>query len=264
MEQPPNLRAIQPMSPHTARALIKALTELVKPRYPYVVTGDDESRRRFRAYAAGMLADSISTIEGIAHVAELEREADALSLLRDLIEAVITFAWFAIDPDPHIAAWLFNDKKERVKIDKAMQTFGEDVLEPARRAELDQDIAAGGPPLPGVADRAKAADKYWTPRISRLDHVVSGGRVFEMLYEFTFRYTSSFTHSMPMVVNKLIEPVEGGAVVVLEDTTGPQRALTFAPSAFGVMLYVASETLGWPAVHEIDAAFDAVVPAGGS
>ena len=85
--------------------------------------------------------------------------------------------------------------------------------------------------------------------------------MFELLYELMYRYTSSFTHSAPMAVNKLIEPVQDGAVVVLEGTTGPQRALTFAPSAFGVMLYVASETLGWPAVHEIDAVFDRAVQA---
>jgi hypothetical protein len=197
MEKPPQLRAIQSMSPDTARALIEALTALVKPRYPYVVTGVDPAKRRGRAYWAAMLAGSVSTVEGIAHLAELEREADAHSLLRDLIEAVITFAWLAIDPEPHIDAWLLSDKRERVKTDNAMKTFGQPVLEPGFRADLDRDIAAGGPPLPGVADRAKAADKFWTPRISRLEHVVPGGRVFELLYELMYSYTSSFTHSMP-------------------------------------------------------------------
>jgi len=261
MEQPPDLRSIQSMRPETARALIEALTGLVKPKYPYPVTGGDVGKRRFRAYVAALIADSISTIEGIAHLAELEREADTHSLLRDLIEGVITFAWLAIDPDPNIDAWLLSDKKERVKTDNALQNFGEQVLEPAFRANLEKDIAAGGPPLPGVADRARAADKYWTPRVARLERVVPGGRVFELLYELMFRYTSSFTHSMPMAVNKLIEPVKDGAVVVLEGTTGPQRALAFAPSAFGVMLYVASETLGWPATHEIDEAFERVIAA---
>jgi hypothetical protein len=50
-------------------------------------------------------------------------------------------------------------------------------------------------------------------------------------------------------------------MVVLEATTGPRRALSFAPSAFGVMLDVASETLGWPATLEIDAAFERVIAA---
>ena len=65
-----------------------------------------------------------------------------------------------------------------------------------------------------------------------------------------------------MAINKLIEPVPDGAIVVLEGTSGPQRALTFAPSAFGVMLYVASETLGWPAVHEINAVFEKIAATG--
>jgi hypothetical protein len=262
MDQPPHLRAIESMRPDVARALIGALTALVKPRYPYKVSAEVQAKRPFALYGVALLADSVSTVEGIAHLSELEREADAHSLLRDLIEAVITFAWLAIDPEPHIQAWLVSDKKERVKVDNAMQTFGEQVLEPSIRASLDADIAAGGPVLVDVASRAKAADKFWTPRVARLERVVEGGRVFELLYELMYRYTSSFTHSAPMAVNKLIEPVQDGAVVVLEGTTGPQRALTFAPSAFGVMLYIASETHGWPAVHEIDAVFDRAVQAG--
>lgn len=261
MENPPHLRAIQSMSPETARVLIDALTALVKPRYPYHVTAEVAVKRPFAAYGAALLSDCISTIEGLAHLAELEREADAHSLLRDLIESVITFAWLAIDPKPNIEAWLLDDKKERVKTDNAMQTFGQPVLEPGFRASLEKDIQAGGAVLVDRLSRAKAADKFWTPRIDRLERVVEGGRVFELLYELMFRYTSSFTHSTPMAVNKLIEPVKDGAVVLLEGTTGPQRALTFAPSAFAVMLYVASEALAWPAVHEIDAVFDGIVGA---
>ncbi|MHB8659992.1 MAG: DUF5677 domain-containing protein [Solirubrobacteraceae bacterium] len=256
MDQPSHLRAIESMQPDTARALSDALTALVKPRFPYMVSAEVQASRPFALYGVALLADSVSTVEGIAHLSEREREADTHSLLRDLIEAVITFAWLAIDPGPHIQAWLLSDKKERVKVDNALHTFGEQVLDPSFRAALDSDIAAGGPVLIDVASRAKSADKFWTPRVARLERVVEGGRVFELLYELTYRYTSSFTHSAPMTVNKLIEPVQDGAVVVLEGTTGPQRALTFAPSAFGVMLYVASETLGWPAVHEIDAVFD--------
>ena len=67
---------------------------------------------------------------------------------------------------------------------------------------------------------------------------------------------------MPVAVNKLIEPVKDGVAIVLEGTTGPQRALTFAPSLFGAIPYVASETLGRPAVHEIDAVFDRFVRRG--
>ena len=75
MERPPHVRAIQSMRPETARALIEALTALVKPRYPYHVTGGDTAKRRVRAFAAAMLADSISTVEGISHLAERHREA---------------------------------------------------------------------------------------------------------------------------------------------------------------------------------------------
>ena len=139
MENPPHLRAIQSMSPETARVLIDALTALVKPRYPYHVTAEVAVKRPFAAYGAALLSDCISTIEGLARLAELEREADAHSLLRDLIESVITFAWLAIEPKPNIEAWLLDDKKERVKTDNAMQTFGQPVLEPGFRASLEKD-----------------------------------------------------------------------------------------------------------------------------
>lgn len=64
------------------------------------------------------------------------------------------------------------------------------------------------------------ADADLSPRVHRLQPVVDGGRVFELLYELVFRYTSSFTHSMPMAVNKLIEPVQDGVVILPEGTDG--------------------------------------------
>ena len=259
MEAPPHLRAIGSMAPERAQALIAELVALVKPRFPYFVDRQRGESRPFDVYGPALIADAIATVEGIAHLAQLEREADAHSLLRDLLESAITFAWLAIDPNPHIEAWLLEDKKKRLQAANALRTFGEELLEPSFRQTLEQDVNAGGPALLVIADRAKKADQHWTPRVQRPERVVEGGRVFELLYELIFRYTSSFTHSMPMAVKKLIEPVKDGVVVVLEGTTGPQRALTFAPPLFGALLYVASEALGWPSTHEIDSAFDRAV-----
>jgi hypothetical protein len=261
VDRPPHLRAVEGLAPESATRLIEALVALVKPRFPIVVDREVSNRRSFAVYGPALVADAVATVEGIAHLAELQREADTHSLLRDLVEAAITFAWLAIDPDPHIEAWLLADKRARVKVDNALQTFGQQVLDPTVRTSFDQAIAAGGPSFPDALGRAKQADLAWTSRLPRLKRVVEGSRVFELLYELVFRYTSAFTHSMPMAVMKLIEPVQGGAVVVLEGTVGPQRALTFAPSVFGVLLYVASEVLGWPLVREIDEVFDSIVAA---
>jgi hypothetical protein len=263
MEASPHLRAIQSLAPETAQTLLGELVAFVRPRFPYVVDRARGEHRPFDVYGPALIADAIATVEGIAHLAQLQREADAHSLLRDLVESTITFAWLAIDPKPHIEAWLLEDKKKRLQAANALRTFGEELLETSFRQTLEADVQSGGPPLPGVADRAKKADQHWTPRIPRLERVIEGGRVFELLYELIFRYTSSFTHSMPMAVNKLIEPVKDGVAVVLEGTTGPQRALTFAPSLFGALLYVASEALGWPSTHDVDSAFDRAVGPGG-
>ena len=124
MENPPHLRAIQSMSPETARVLIDALTALVKPRYPYHVTAEVAVKRPFAAYGAALLSDCISTIEGLARLAELEREADAHSLLRDLIESVITFAWLAIEPKPNIEAWLPTTRRNGSKLTTRCKPLG--------------------------------------------------------------------------------------------------------------------------------------------
>ena len=62
--------------------------------------------------------------------------------------------------------------------------------------------------------------------------------MFRFLYAGIFRYASGFTHSLPVAVNRLVEDAGANKVVVLEGTSGSQRGLTFAPIAFGLMLYV--------------------------
>ena len=64
MGQAPSFRAIESMRPDTARSLIAALTTLVKPRFPYMVSAEVQANRPFTVYGVGLLADSVSTLEG--------------------------------------------------------------------------------------------------------------------------------------------------------------------------------------------------------
>ena len=79
--------------------------------------------------------------------------------------------------------------------------------------------------------------------------------MFRFLYAGIFRYASGFTHSLPVAVNRLVEDAGANTVVVLEGTSGSQCGLTFAPIAFGLMLYVAAESLAWPRKADVDTTF---------
>jgi hypothetical protein len=258
MSEPPPLRidSSEAIAPETARALIGELVTLVKPKFPVVVDKKTITERPFPVVGPAIISSSVSTIESIAKLSELQREADSHSLLRDLVDRITTFAWLAVDPGTRVDTWEREDARKRLQVDDHVAEFGERVLEPGFRRHLEQMVARGGPSVPTLVDRAKDADQHWGRRVTYFDRAVRDGRVFEMLYATIFRYTSTFTHAAPMSVYKLVEDAPDQRIILLENTLGPQRALRFAPVAFAVLLFVASEVLGWPTNSEINAVFE--------
>lgn len=144
--------------------------------------------------------------------------------------------------------------RKRIAMDNAVKKFGSAVLEPDWRAALEAKLAtAPTTRLPSVEQLALQADEFWKDRIRFFRETAPGGKVFEMLYAGVFRYLSEFTHAAPAAIYRLVEDTPKQRVVVLEPTTGPQRAVSFAPLAFALILFVASETVGWPSASEVHA-----------
>jgi hypothetical protein len=231
---------------------IDRLLALVEPRYPLVVADGQVSANPWLVVGPSLIARAVSTVRSIRHLSSLQKDADPLSLLRDLLEIVFTFAWLAADPPARIDAWEKADMASRLQVDDDAKRFVHDVLEPGFRADLEAKIV-GRPSYPSLLDRAQQADEYWS---SRLAEVVGdeAADLFRRLYAVHFRYASGFTHSLPIAVNRLVEEAGGSKVVSLEGTTGTQRGVANAPIAFALMLYVASETLAFPASSDVSAA----------
>jgi hypothetical protein len=71
-----------------------------------------------------IVSSSISTAESIAHLSMLEREADPHSLLRDLVDKTITFAWLAADPQPRVDAWSVTTRRSDFRSSNTFQGSG--------------------------------------------------------------------------------------------------------------------------------------------
>jgi hypothetical protein len=112
---------------------------------------------------------------------------------------------------------------------------------------------------PNVPDRAEQADKYWGRRLQLPDPPDLAS--FRGLYTTVYRRGNSRTHATLFGLNDVIEPAGDKYVVALESSARPQPSIRMAPFVLGLALYVASETLGWPARAAIDSAFDELASA---
>ncbi len=239
-------------TPDEARALITDLVALVKPRFPYVVEKSNISGHPFAVPGAALLSGAVSTVESIAFLSQKERESDCNSLLRDLVDRAILFAWLAADPATRVDVWEKQDMRKRIAMDDAVREFGAEVLDPAWRRQLETMVAASAvTKVQPIEQLAPQADEYWREHLRFFREVVNDGKVFEMLYAGVFRYLSGFTHAAPVAIYRLVEEAPAHRIVVLEPTTGPQRAVSFAPLAFALILFVAGERLGWPRASDV-------------
>ena len=234
------------------RERIDRLLALVEPHFPVVVPTTSVAANPWLVVGPSMLARAAPTVRSISHLSALRKDADPMSLLRDLLEIVFTFAWLAVDPPARIDAWEKADMSSRLQLDDDAKRFGVELLDPRFRAELEAK-AAGRPSYPSLLDRAEQADAHWHNRLPAIQGP-EATNLFRRLYAIHFRHASGFTHSLPIAVNRLVEDAGDHKVVSLEGTTGTQRGLANAPITFALMLYVAAETLAWPTASAVSAA----------
>jgi Family of unknown function (DUF5677) len=248
-------------TPDAARALIADLVALTKPCFPKVVERRDIADHPFLVPGFALLSGAVSTVESISFLSRQERESDCNSLLRDLVDRAIVFAWLAADPAKRVPIWEKEDMRKRIAMDSAVKKFGALVLEPEWRAELEARIKESKVQnLPKTEQLAQKADEYWRERVRFFRDVVPNGNVFEMIYAGVFRWLSGFTHAAPAAISCVLRDTPKERVVILEPTTGPQRAVSFASLAFALILFIASEALGCPSASDTHAAVSTHAP----
>ena len=194
-------------------------------------------------------------------------DADGRTLVRSLYEQVVTFAWIAIDPEPHYARWFAQSLWEDFRLHNDAMRYGERVLSDdgvatTRRllkldeVEADQDAMTPGctrshrrktpdPELltPAVTDRAHEADVYWSPRIRGL-HGVGHMLGFRGLCLAAFRITSRSVHGALGGLEAYVTDKPNRKVVDVARPEGRLMWALVAPS-FGLALVIAAREITW-------------------
>ncbi len=208
-------------SPEEIADADRQLIEVVRRRLPQRVYDGERWWTFFRWAALVRMAD---TLEALLDLMPLRRDVDGQTLLRSLFEQVVTFAWVAIDPDVHRVRWtnsalwdmlkLHNDALRfegqlgqrlwsdgQVAYVKNRLGIGDDAplgdagdCSPASDAKRRRNRPDSELVLPGLADQAYEADRYWSPRVRGLylglysaDHVLG----FRGLYLPVYRIGSA-------------------------------------------------------------------------
>jgi hypothetical protein len=181
--------------------------------------------------------------------------ADAAILARSLYEHAVHFAWLAADPGAaRLERWRKNDLRRRIAAEADMRSYGQGVMTDEALRDMkaeEQRLAGAAIALEQLADES---DKHWAGKIEGLDASKLGS--FRGLYAVLYRQYSPLAHPSVMGLNRVIEELGGGRYRIrLEREFKGWGPYSPALMVFGLALFVASKSLGWPNEEEVDAVF---------
>ncbi len=242
-----------------ARAQRRAerLVGLVLPHLPAEVEARTH-RDAWHWVAPALVARAAGSLEAIMALRPLGREADPIILLRSLYEHVTTFAWLAAEPDAdRMGRWLKSDRAMRIKIDDDCRRLNLPLLDDETRADFERIIASIPNAMPDLLLRAEAADAHWVGQLPGFAVSSEIPQSFRGLYGIAYRRFSAVAHPSDMGLNFVATPIGGRRQRVGLETQHPETHGPFGLAAvvFGVGLFVASTSLGWPLRGDIEDAF---------
>jgi hypothetical protein len=216
-----------------------------------------------RLIGPALLARGAGTVQAIAALAPLDREADAGVLLRVLLEHMITFAWLSADPDGRrFMLWFKEDSKRRLAmhndLPESLREIGGGYLPADMHTFFSGVSTMVEGAAPDLRTRAEQADTDWASRLPGVMHPDNDWGSFLGLYQVVFRYTSAFTHAGQLGLNVVTRRTPTGDVVEMEMRQGVHSAVRMAPLTLGLGLYVSSVAQGWPTKDALDAIFRAL------
>lgn len=233
----------------------RALVELVARRLPqeFEVSGDGDA---WPGVGVGLLSRMTTTLESMLELQPAQRQADAATLLRSLYEHAVHFAWLAADPGPsRLKQWREHDELMNARAvvdahDHGVELTDQDPeIAKARAAELrGTDLK--------IEQLAVAADTFWAERLPGMrSH--RERESFRGLYAILYRHFSGMAHPSRRGLNRVYDDLGGTRRRIrLEGYYLGNGPYSVAAVVFGIALFVASSSLGWPSQAEIDAAFD--------
>jgi hypothetical protein len=147
-----------------------------------------------RVALVGLVGRARGLLRALHHLLDAGDMLEAQLMSRALVEYAITFAWFQLDPELHMAQWLIEDIRQTLVLDDELKALeGDGVLEDERRNELEQvrdqlkaDCGDGATAMPKLKDRAHAAG-------------------FDVAYSLAYRYESkSGIHPTTLAAEQLL------------------------------------------------------------
>ena len=246
MTEPPT-EPSQPATSLPTRARTRvagdALIRLVEARLPQRVRLPNDPR--WRAYASAMTVRMADTVRSLLAVMDAGADADGKILLRTLYEQVVIFAWIAIDPEPHLEAWIDDAKVQRRKLHNDCLAFGIELLSENELAEW-ADLKE----LPALCDLALKVDAHWGPllqgfRTRRFDGDPADLLTFRGLY-MAYRLASRETHAQPESLDAYADFAAYPNRIAFPARTDRPDMLSIGISLFAQALVVGHDAVGWP------------------
>lgn len=238
----------------------RALLALVEDLLPVAVEVRDDSDA-WPLIGTSLVSLATSTMKSILDLHPTRRPSNAEILLRSLYEYSVHLAWLAAEPSAErVESWRKDDLVSRLKADAEWREHGVSLLTDECRADIERYVAdLSGSPLV-LANLAVAADKYWSRKLPSIDtSIKSPNRSFRGQYAVIYRYTSTTAHPSFTGINRVVEHTsETGRMVYVEEE-GPGRdwdPFGAATLTYGLCLFVASASLGWPSGERLDEIFE--------
>lgn len=234
----------------------RALRGFIGSRLPaeFDVTGD---RDAWPLVGTALLSRATTTLDSILHLHPRGQATDAGTLLRSLYEHVVHLAWLASDPSAErLEEWRKDDLTSRLVADAECRERGVELFTDEDRAKLQAQVESMRGRKLVLVNLAVAADKHWAgqlPAMKSHQELTS----FRGLYAILYRQYSGTAHPGYRGLNVVLQDITATCKrVVLEGPSKGHGPYGMATVIYALGLYVASQSLGWPAAQDVDAVFE--------
>jgi hypothetical protein len=233
-----------------------ALADLVESRLPMDFAACDDNDA-WPLIGTALLSRATTTIRHIFDLSHDGQAVDAATLGRSLYEHVVHFAWLAADPSAaRIQQWRKDNLEDRLTADSDCRAVGVELLTDEQRVAVQRQVdAMSGSPLV-LTNLAVAADQHWAGRLPGMGaHTTT--QSFRGLYAVLYRTYSATAHPSYSGINPVVEDVAPGRQrVIIEREPDGRGPFGMATVLFGLGLFVAAASLGWPPEADITAVFE--------
>lgn len=236
-----------------------ALIALIEDELPIAVEVHDDGDA-WPVIGASLVSLATSLMKSVLALYPTERPSGAEILLRSLYEHAVHLAWLGAEPSAgRIGAWRKDDLSSRLKADAEWRERGVALLSDESRTKMERQVAQLSGARLNLADLAVAADKAGSGKLPGIDgNIKAPARSFRGHYAVIYRYTSTTAHPSFTGINRVVEQAGAAARVVHLEESGPGRdwdPYGTATLIYGLCLFVASASLGWPESARVDSIF---------